>query len=139
GEWRGEFHNRRKDGSLFWESAAISAIRNEFGAISHFLAVKEAITERKVYEEPLRHLVTHDELTGLANRTLLLDRLEQAIHYAQRSRRLVAVLLLDLDRFKVLNDSLGHSVGDELLFSAAQRLRTVVREMDSVARLGGDE
>ena len=139
GEWRGEFHNRRKDGSLFWESAAISAIRNEFGAISHFLAVKEDITERKVYEEQLRHLATHDELTGLANRTLLLDRLEQAIHYAQRSRRLVAVLLLDLDRFKVLNDSLGHSVGDELLFSAAQRLRTVVREMDSVARLGGDE
>ncbi len=139
GEWRGEFHNRRKDGSLFWESAAISAIRDEFGAISHFLAVKEDITERKVYEEQLRHLATHDELTGLANRTLLLDRLEQAIHYAQRSRRLVAVLLLDLDRFKVLNDSLGQSVGDELLFSAAQRLRAVVREMDSVARLGGDE
>ena len=139
GEWRGEFHNRRKDGSLFWESAAISAIRNEFGAISHFLAVKEDISERKAYEEQLRHLATHDELTGLANRTLLLDRLQQAIHYAQRSRRLVAVLLLDLDRFKVLNDSLGHSVGDELLFSAAQRLRTVVREMDSVARLGGDE
>jgi len=90
-------------------------------------------------KEQLKHLATHDELTGLANRTLLHDRLAQSLHYAHRSGRLVAVLLLDLDRFKVINDSLGHAFGDQVLCAVAQRLRQNVRETDTVARLGGDE
>jgi len=87
----------------------------------------------------LKHLATHDELTGLANRTLLQDRLENAIHYAQRSGRLVGVLMLDLDRFKEINDSFGHDFGDKLLCATAQRLVNTVRDADTVARLGGDE
>lgn len=138
-EWHGEFHNKRKDGSLFWEHASISPVRNEAGDISHFLAIKEDITDRKRYEEQLQHLATHDNLTGLANRALLQDRLEQSILFAKRSGRLVAALLLDLDRFKIINDSLGHSFGDRLLQIAADRLRESVRGADTVARLGGDE
>jgi diguanylate cyclase (GGDEF)-like protein/PAS domain S-box-containing protein len=138
-EWHGEFHNKRKDGTFFWEHASISPVRDENGAISHFLAIKEDITERKSYEEQLQHLATHDDLTGLANRALLQDRLEQSILFARRSGRLVAALLLDLDRFKIINDSLGHSFGDRLLQIAADRLRESVRGADTVARLGGDE
>ncbi len=138
-EWHGEFHNRRKDGTLFWEHASISPVRNEAGDISHFLAIKEDITDRKRYEEQLHHLATHDDLTGLANRALMQDRLEQSILFAKRSGRLVAVLLLDLDRFKIINDSLGHSFGDRLLQIIADRLKESVRGADTVARLGGDE
>lgn len=138
-EWHGEFHNRRKDGTLFWEQASISPVRNNTGEISHFLAIKEDITERKRYEEQLQHLATHDDLTGLANRALMQDRLEQSILFAKRSGRLVAILLLDLDRFKIINDSLGHSFGDSLLKIIADRLRESVRGADTVARLGGDE
>ncbi|SDM89561.1 PAS domain S-box-containing protein/diguanylate cyclase (GGDEF) domain-containing protein [Geoalkalibacter ferrihydriticus] len=97
------------------------------------------ISDRKRYQEQLEYLATHDELTGLANRALLHDRLSQAIRFAHRSQRLVAILLLDIDRFKVINDSLGHGVGDELLRAVAQRLQEAVRETDTVARLGGDE
>lgn len=97
------------------------------------------ITERKRYEKQLQHLATHDELTGLANRTLLQDRLAQSLLYAKRSGRLVAVLLFDLNRFKIFNDSLGHDFGDRLLCAAAQRLLHDMREADTVARLGGDE
>jgi diguanylate cyclase (GGDEF)-like protein len=114
-------------------------VRDEAGDISHFLAIKEDITERKRYEEQLQHLATHDDLTGLANRALLQDRLEQSILFAKRSGRLVAALLLDLDRFKIINDSLGHSFGDSLLKIIAERLRESVRGADTVARLGGDE
>ncbi|PKN12344.1 MAG: two-component system response regulator [Deltaproteobacteria bacterium HGW-Deltaproteobacteria-4] len=97
------------------------------------------ITARKNYERQLEHLSTHDDLTGLANRALLFDRLAQSLHYAHRSRRLVAVLLVDLDRFKVINDSLGHDFGDQVLCAVAQRLLQNVREADTVARMGGDE
>ena len=138
-EWHGEFHNRRKDGTFFWEQASISPVRDDTGNISHFLAIKEDITERKRYQEQLQHLATHDDLTGLANRALMQDRLEQSILFAKRSGRLVAVLLLDLDRFKIINDSLGHSFGDSLLQIIADRLRESVRGADTVARLGGDE
>lgn len=138
-EWHGEFHNRRKDGTFFWEHASISPVRNDTGEISHFLAIKEDITERKHYEEQLQHLATHDDLTGLANRALLQDRLDQSILFAKRSGRLVAALLLDLDRFKIINDSLGHSFGDSLLKIIAERLTESVRGADTVARLGGDE
>lgn len=138
-EWNGEFHNRRKDGRLFWEHASISPLRDALGRITHYVAVKEDVTTRKLYEQQLEYQATHDELTGLANRNLLKNLLEQALHYAHRSGRLVGVLLLDLDRFKLVNDSLGHSVGDQLLLAVAKRLKTILRETDTVARFGGDE
>ncbi len=138
-EWQGELLNRRKDGELFWERAMISPLRNEHGRITHYIAVNEDITTQKNYEKRLEHQATHDALTGLANRVLLKDRFDQALHHAQRSGRTVAVLLLDLDRFKVVNDSLGHALGDELLCQVARRLKTVIRETDTIARFGGDE
>jgi diguanylate cyclase (GGDEF)-like protein len=109
------------------------------GKISGVIGTYDDITVQKIYEEQLKHLGTHDALTGLPNRALLLDRLEQSLHYARRSGRTVGVLLLDLDRFKVINDSLGHAFGDQLLCAVAQRLQLAVREADTVARLGGDE
>ncbi|MBE0596199.1 MAG: EAL domain-containing protein [Desulfuromonadales bacterium] len=119
-----------------WNNSVLCSATGEvIGAAS----IGEDISERKRYEEHLQHLATHDELTGLANRTLLLDRLGQSLHYAHRSGRLVAVLLLDLDRFQVINDSLGHEFGDRVLCAVAQRLQQNVREADTVARVGGDE
>ncbi len=138
-EWHGELENKRKDGSLFWELASISPVRDKTGNITHFIGVKEDITERKRYEERLRHMATHDELTGLANRALLQERLAQSLVRVYGSNRQVAVLLLDLDRFKVINDSLGHDFGDKLLGAVAKRLSEVVRTGDIIARLGGDE
>ena len=129
--------HRRKDGSVFPVEVTVNYLEYEGQSVSFSFA--RDITERKRAEEQLRHQATHDELTGLANRALLQDRLEQSIHYANRSQRLVAVLLLDLDRFKVINDSLGHGFGDELLRSVARRLERTVREADTVVRMGGDE
>ena len=130
---------RRKSGEVFHGEVSALKLRDDRGSPVGNIGVIRDITERKRYEEQLTHLATHDELTGLANRTLLLDRLEQSLHYAHRSRRLLAVLLLDLDRFKVINDSLGHDFGDKLLCAVGQRLQQIVREADTVARLGGDE
>jgi diguanylate cyclase (GGDEF)-like protein/PAS domain S-box-containing protein len=130
---------RRKSGDVFHGEVSALQLRDDKGIRVGNIGVIRDITERKCHEEQLKHLATHDELTGLANRALLLDRLEQSLHYARRSGRLVAVLLLDLDRFKVINDSLGHGFGDTLLGAVAQRLRQMVREADTVARLGGDE
>lgn len=138
-EWHGELENKRKDGSFFWELASISPVRDKTGKITHFIGVKEDITERKRYEKRLHHMATHDELTGLANRTLLQERLNQSLQHAYGSNRQVAVLLLDLDRFKVINDSLGHDFGDKLLGAVAKRLSKSVRTGDIIARLGGDE
>lgn len=137
--WHGELYNKKKDGSFFWERASICPLRDSSGVITHYVAFKEDITGHKQYEQQLEHMATHDELTGLANRALLLDRLEQSLYFAHRSGRIVAVLLLDLDRFKFINDSLGHTFGDRVLQTVAQRLRKNVREADMVARLGGDE
>ncbi len=128
---------QRKDGSIFPVEVTNNYLEHD-GKPFSFSFVKD-ITERMRYEEHLKHLSTHDELTGLANRVLLLDRLEQSLHYARRTRRLLAVLLLDLDRFNVINDSLGHAYGDKLLCAVAQRLKQAVRQADTVARLGGDE
>ncbi|MFA6310169.1 MAG: EAL domain-containing protein [Sterolibacterium sp.] len=137
--WRGEFHNRRKDGTLFWEQATISPILDEQGTLVHFVAVKEDITERKAAAEEIEHLAFYDSLTNLPNRRLLLDRLRQALAASARSKRQGALFFIDLDNFKTLNDTLGHDMGDQLLKQVAQRLVTCVREEDSVARLGGDE
>lgn len=129
----------RKDGSSLWIEFSVAPVRDEAGEISHFVSIVNDVTERKNYEEQLEHQTNHDALTGLANRNLLADRLSQSILYARRSGRLVAVLLLDLDRFKVINDSLGHRHGDELLRQVSERLGDCVRSGDTVARFGGDE
>jgi diguanylate cyclase (GGDEF)-like protein/PAS domain S-box-containing protein len=131
--------NYRKDGAPFWNELLVAPVRTEDGSISHFVGVQNDVTEQKRAEENLLHLATHDSLTGLPNRSLLQDRLCQALNHALRTGRQAAVLFIDVDRFKNINDSLGHSVGDLLISAVAQRLRGAVRKMDTVARVGGDE
>ncbi len=137
--WQGEFINRRKDGSEFTEHAIIAPIRSVDGRIGHYLAVKQDITRRKAAEEEVRYLAFYDFLTHLPNRRLLMDRLQQALIAAARSRRQGALLLIDLDNFKSLNDTHGHAVGDQLLQQIAPWVSGCLREGDTVARLGGDE
>lgn len=131
--------NYRKDGSLFWNELSLAPVHDEESKVRHYISIINDITERKNYESQLEYQSGHDALTGLANRSLLSDRLEQAIARANRTKSMVAVLLLDLDRFKLVNDGLGHNVGDTLLAIVAQRLVACVRTTDTVARLGGDE
>nr|WP_272977240.1 EAL domain-containing protein [Pelovirga terrestris] len=138
-EWQGDFINKHKKGHLFWERAHISPMRDKGGEITHYIAVKEDITTQKNYEKELEYRATHDELTGLSNRALLKDRLDQAIGHARRSKTQVAVIMLDLDRFKIINDNVGHAQGDKLLKLVGKRLRDAVRQVDTVARFGGDE
>lgn len=139
GYWQGEIWNRRKDGELFLAHLSVSSIGDAQGQPSHFAAIFSDITKRRLAEERLSYLATHDVLTDLANRTLFNERLEQALARARRSLRRVAVMFVDLDRFKLINDTLGHAVGDETLKIVAQRLTRAVRATDTVARLGGDE
>ena len=139
GEWHGEFRNRKRNGEFVWESAYIAPIRGDNGTITHFLAIKEDITKTKEAAKQIWHQANYDELTGLPNRNLFMDRLGQALVKADRDHSMVALMYLDLDRFKYVNDSLGHDVGDELLKQAAQRLGYCVRESDTISRLGGDE
>jgi diguanylate cyclase (GGDEF)-like protein/PAS domain S-box-containing protein len=134
GRWRGEAPGLRHDGLTFPQEISISAI--EGGGL---VCVVRDITERTYAEEQIKHLAYHDALSGLPNRLLFKDRLTVAISHAQRERSRLAVLFLDLDRFKVINDSLGHNIGDQLLQAVAGRVQSCVRESDTVARLGGDE
>ncbi len=138
-EWRGEFCNQRRDGQLFWEYATVSPMEDAAGTITNFVAVKEDITARRSYEERLLRQANFDDLTGLPNRLLMLDRLEQGIAVAHRRNTQTSLLYIDLDRFKNVNDSLGHAAGDFLLKEAAARLTLCVREGDTLARMGGDE
>ena len=138
-EWRGEFYNKKKNGDFYWEFASISPIKNEEGVITHFVGVKEDITERKRAEATIRELAYHDSLTGLPNRMLFNDRLTLELAHAHRNRQKFAVMMIDLDYFKDINDTLGHSVGDELLQAVGHRLTGLLRKNDTVARMGGDE
>jgi diguanylate cyclase (GGDEF)-like protein/PAS domain S-box-containing protein len=131
--------NARKNGEVFWNDLHIDPVVNADGEVTHFVAVMNDITEARHYERRLHHLAHHDPLTGLANRTLLQERLKQAIALAQRKRTVGALAFLDLDNFKHINDSLGHDVGDAVLVEIAARLRANMREEDTVARVGGDE
>jgi len=134
GRWRGEAAGRRRDGSIFPQEISLTAI--EGGGM---VCVVRDITERTYAEEQIKHLAYHDALTGLPNRLLFKDRLTVALSHAQRDKTRLAVLFLDLDRFKVINDSLGHNIGDQLLQSVANRIQNGLRDSDTVARLGGDE
>ncbi|MDP3671144.1 MAG: EAL domain-containing protein [Telluria sp.] len=129
----------RKDGTLLWSEAYFAPVRNEDGQVEHFVVAIYDITQKKCYEEELERQARHDNLTGLANRTLLRERLREAIVGAAREQRAVWVMFVDLDHFKFVNDSLGHSAGDKFLCVMARRLREAVRHGDTVARHGGDE
>ena len=139
GIWQGELWNRRKNGELYAEWLTITSVKDEHGEVVRYVATSQDITKRKQAEDHVQHLAYHDDLTGLPNRRLLLDRLQQNMAACIRHNKKGALLLLDLDRFKDLNDSLGHPVGDELLRQVSKRLQSIVREEDTVARLGGDE
>jgi len=137
--WQGELWNRRKDGELYLEWLSVTAVTDEDGAIENYVAVFTDITQKRKADETIHRLAFYDPLTELPNRRLLRDRLQQAMQSSECSRRHAAVLFIDLDRFKILNDTRGHEVGDLLLVEVARRLTAAVRASDTVARQGGDE
>ncbi|AUB82545.1 putative bifunctional diguanylate cyclase/phosphodiesterase [Candidatus Thiodictyon syntrophicum] len=139
GTWRGEVWNRRYNGELYPVWLTLSAVRDAAGRLTQCVGVFTDIAQIKDYQTQLEFLAHHDSLTGLSNRLLLCARLEHALQIAARQSALVAVLFIDLDRFKRINDSLGHALGDALLRSAAERFQTAIRAEDTLARLGGDE
>lgn len=139
GVWQGELTERRKDGSAYPKHSVISVVRNDQGQITHFIATYTDISMQKEAENNLRHLALHDPLTGLPNRTSLTAFLNRAIFQARQHAKALALLFIDLDRFKVINDSLGHHVGDRLLIEVSQRIRAGLRAGDFLARIGGDE
>ena len=137
--WRGELINKRKDGNEFVESVQISPVRQADGQITHYLAIMEDITEAKASKAHIERLAHFDQLTGLPNRSLLADRFSYALSLAQRNDESLTVMFLDLDHFKIINDTLGHTVGDYLLTETGKRLKQTLRDEDTVSRLGGDE
>ncbi|MFZ3017609.1 MAG: EAL domain-containing protein [Gallionella sp.] len=139
GIWSGEMWDKRKDGSLYPKWLTISAVRNEQQETTNYVAIFMDISERKRAEEEIQRLAFYDTLTELPNRRLLMDRLIQSLIASERSGSFGALLFMDMDNFKILNDTQGHDVGDMLLIEVARRLRSSVRESDTVARLGGDE
>ena len=139
GVWQGEVWDRRKNGEVYPKWLTISAVKDGNGAVTHYIGAHYDITDRKLADEKISRLAFFDQLTGLPNRTLLLDRMKQTMAASARSGNHGALLFIDLDNFKTLNDTLGHDTGDQLLTQVAQRLALCVRDGDTVARLGGDE
>ncbi|WP_144049414.1 bifunctional diguanylate cyclase/phosphodiesterase [Vreelandella massiliensis] len=139
GSWQGEVWNQRKSGEVYPQWLTISVVRNDAGEVTHYVATLSDITQRKAAEQEIHQLAFFDSLTGLPNRRLLIDRLEAALKETQREGHYSAVMFIDLDNFKTINDSLGHYLGDALLNAVAERLTHIVRDDDTVARLGGDE
>ncbi|BCM24799.1 EAL domain-containing protein [Methyloradius palustris] len=139
GHWQGEMWNRRKNGEVYPQLMSISSIKNELGDTTNYVAVFADISNIKASEDQLEFLAHHDPLTHLPNRLMLLSRLDHAVEVARREGKMIALLMLDLDRFKNVNDSFGHLAGDELLQQVAKRLLNKLRAVDTVTRLGGDE
>jgi two-component system CheB/CheR fusion protein len=139
GSWQGEILNRRKSGEIFPEWLTINSVKNEHDETVNYVSIFSDITAIKSSQRRIEFLATHDELTGLPNRSLLMDRLKHAVSQAKRQKNRLAVVFIDLDNFKNINDTLGHDVGDELLRQASDRLQRCVRTSDTLARLGGDE
>ena len=139
GSWSGEIWDRRKNGDIYPKWMTITAVKDEAGHIANYVAIFSDITERKRNEDEIRGLAFYDALTHLPNRRLFMDRLQNALAASTRNADFGALLFIDLDRFKVLNDTLGHDYGDMLLVEVAERIKHSVREVDTVARLGGDE
>lgn len=139
GSWHGEVWNRRKPGDVYVEELSIHMVRDEHGQPTHHVGTFSDISERKIAEEHVQHMAHYDLLTDLPNRTLITDRLKQTLIKAKRNKERMALMFLDLDKFKPVNDTLGHAIGDLLLKEVAKRLLCCVRESDTVARIGGDE
>ncbi|QFY89188.2 EAL domain-containing protein [Magnetovirga frankeli] len=139
GNWQGEIWNKRKNGEVYPEWLTINRVEDAHGQLEHYVAVFSDISSIKNAQRKAEYLSTHDTLTGMPNRSLFQDRLRQALAQARRTKQRLALLFIDLDNFKTINDTLGHDVGDELLKQAAERLRETVRDVDTAARLGGDE
>ena len=138
-EWRGEFQSRRKDGSLYWETCSVSPVRDPVGTITHFVALKEDVTEHKRLQDELKRLATLDSLTGMANRRHFLECAQAEIARTLRTGQSLSVMMLDVDHFKALNDSHGHAAGDAALKALAEACRATLRETDIMGRLGGEE
>jgi diguanylate cyclase (GGDEF)-like protein len=139
GQWRGEIWNRRKNGEIYPEWINISAIHDDNGKTNHYVAIFSDISKIKENEDRLRYLAHFDALTNLPNRFLFQDHVELALAQASRNGRQVAIMFLDLDHFKTINDTLGHRAGDTLLTEVAQRLTDCLRAGDTLSRFGGDE
>lgn len=139
GHWRGELWNKNKEGGLFAVEATISVIKDGEGNIDHFVGVFTDVTERKQHEKELERIAHFDELTGMPNRALLADRMNQAVAHARRAGNIMAVCYLDLDGFKPINDQYGHKTGDAALIEISSRIKKCLREVDTLSRVGGDE
>jgi diguanylate cyclase (GGDEF)-like protein/PAS domain S-box-containing protein len=140
GHWEGEIWDKRKDGETYAKWMTVNQVRDpKTNKVSFYISIFYDITERVQTQDEIRHIAFHDNLTGLPNRLLFEDRLETSIKMAKRNSLMLAVLFIDLDGFKAVNDTYGHQAGDELLIDVADRLKSNIREVDTVARLGGDE
>ena len=137
--WQGEVHNKYDDGYLRWENARISPVKNKNNRTTHYVILQDDATQQREQREQLEYMALHDSLTDLPNRTLFNDRLKQALKIAKRSNEPLAVMLMDINNFKEINDTMGHQVGDEILKEISTRLLEIIRGGDTVARMGGDE
>jgi len=139
GHWEGEIWNRRKSGDMYPELLSISAVYDSNNKVQNYVALFTDISVQKAHEQELEHIARYDMLTGLPNRALLADRLQQEMAHCLRQRKQLAVVFIDLDGFKLVNDQYGHTIGDEVLIGLAQRMKAALREGDTLARIGGDE